>query len=117
MCTAALNGTLSNTVNLVWFADRLFEEGLIRQETQGSVCTVDASNYDKACILTQEVAARISEDPRKFPKFITILQEKPVLTTVMNNLLDEYGRLQLYTTLQRNLDNYIPHNSMYMKQQ
>ena len=93
-CTAALIGTLTSTVNLIWFADRLFNEGLIRQETQGSVCMTEASNYDRASTLIQAVSTQISKDPRSFSKLITILQERPALIPVMNNLLDEYGRLE-----------------------
>lgn len=94
MCTAALNTTLANTADLNWFADRLFKEGFV-DLYDGAIVSLGLNDYRKASRLTQAVAARIRTDPKNFSKFLNILQEQPVLTTAVNNLLGEYGRLPI----------------------
>lgn len=93
LCISALNKTLaSGNVSLNWFATELYEKEFIGADVyRNSISATGQGSETKASCLMMAVVSRISTDPRSFPRFLAILQEKAALNAVTNKLLEKYG--------------------------
>ena len=83
-----------NCVDIVWFANRITEEMFLTSQAKSSILrTTGISDFEKCSRLISAVETQVKVAPKKYIKFINILQEEPVMQSVVTILSESYGLL------------------------
>ena len=88
--------TIVNCADIVWFANRITEEVFLTSQAKSSILrTTGISDFEKCSRLISAVETQVKVAPSKYSKFISILQEEPVMQSVVTVLSESYGMLYL----------------------
>ena len=83
-----------NCVGVVWFANRITEEMFLTTQAKSSIIhTAGISDLEKCSRLISAVETQVKVDSSKYLKFINILQEEPVMQSVVTTLSESYSML------------------------
>ena len=89
--------TIVNCADIVWFANRITEEVFLTSQAKSSILrTTGISDFEKCSRLISAVETQVKVAPSKYFKFISILQEEPVMQSVVTVLSESYGMLYLH---------------------
>ena len=73
--SSAINELISSQNIVVYFGDKLVEEGLIDKQGKRNIITLGISDYDKTDRLMTAAKVKIEQDPKSFHRLIAILEE------------------------------------------
>ena len=71
--SSAINELISSQNIVVYFGDKLVEEGLIDKQGKRNIITLGISDYDKTDRLMTAVKVKIEQDPKSFHRLVAIL--------------------------------------------
>jgi len=91
-CRAQINNVLAAMVSLQWFGGRLLDKNFISPFEYVDMCCDPPGSYTQTKMLMERVILQIRFTPAKFADFISILQEKPVLSDLVKLLGDTCGK-------------------------
>ena len=83
-----------NCADIVWFANRITEETFLTSQAKSSILrTTGISDFEKCSRFISAVETQVKVDSSKYIIFINILQEEPVMRSVVTILSESYGTL------------------------
>ncbi len=98
-CLPSIKEQVSASTDLQWFSNSLVEKQLIGDELKDTILhAVGVSNVCKVGQLMQSVIAQIKNNPIKYSKFIAVLRQEPVLTTLAESIKAEEKTLRSQQT-------------------
>ncbi len=98
-CLPSIKEQVSACTDLQWFGNLLVEKQLIGAQPKDTILhAVGVPNKRKVGQLMESVMAQIKNNPAKYGRFIAILRQEPVLTSLADSIKAEQKTLRRHLT-------------------
>ncbi len=98
-CLPSIKEQVSASTDLQWFGNSLVEKQLIGAQPKDTILhAVGVSNERKVGQLMQSVITQIKNNPVKYGRFVAILRQEPVLTSLAESIKAEEKTLRSQLT-------------------